>query len=92
MEKNVEENVEENLEEPNIDALVILRNILNKSKVDLQRDRELMVRIESLTNIVEQRIKSGCRHEYVEDYIDVDPDRSQRICYCNKCYSCFPVN
>jgi hypothetical protein len=92
MEKNMEKNVEKNLEEPNIDALVILRNILNKSKIDLQKDRELMVRIESLTNIVEQRIKSGCRHEYVEDYIDVDPDRSQRICYCNKCYSCFPVN
>lgn len=92
MEKSVEESVEENLEDANIDALVILRNILNKSKVDLQKDRELMVRIESLTNIVEQRIKSECKHEYVEDYIDVDPERSQRICYCKKCYSCFPTD
>jgi hypothetical protein len=88
----MEENMEENMEETNIDALVILRNILNKSKVDLQKDRELMVRIESLNNIVDQRIKSGCKHEYVEDYIDVDLERSQRICYCSKCYSCFPVN
>jgi hypothetical protein len=52
--------MEENMEDTNIDALVILRNILNKSKVDLQKDRELMVRIESLNNIVDQRIKSGC--------------------------------
>jgi hypothetical protein len=84
--------MEKNLEETNIDALVILRNILLKSKRDLFRDNELTNRIESLTNIVEQRIKSGCKHEYVEDYIDVDPERSQRICYCNKCYSCFPTN
>lgn len=80
------------MEETNIDALVILRNILLKSKKDLHRDNELVSRIENLTNIVEQRIKSGCKHEYVEDYIDVDPERSQRICYCNKCYSCFPTN
>jgi hypothetical protein len=84
--------MEKNLEETNIDALVILRNILLQSKRDLQRDDDLIARIESLTNIVEQRIKSGCKHEYVEDYIDVDPERSQRICYCNKCYSCFPPN
>jgi len=80
------------MEETNVDALVILRNILLKSKRDLQRDNEIVSRIENLTNIVEQRIKSGCKHEYVEDYIDVDPERSQRICYCNKCYSCFPTN
>ena len=88
----MEENMEENMEETNIDALVILRNILLKSKRDLQRDNELVSRIENLTNIVEQKIKSGCKHEYVEDYIDVDPERSQRVCYCNKCYSCFPAN
>jgi hypothetical protein len=84
--------MEENLEDTNIDALVILRNILLKSKKDLFRDNELVSRIENLTNIVEQRIKSGCKHDYVEDYIDIYPERSQRICYCNKCYSCFPTN
>jgi hypothetical protein len=26
-----------------------------------------------------------CRHEYVEDLIDVDYDRSQRIVYCQLC-------
>jgi hypothetical protein len=88
----MEKNLEQNLEETNIDALIILRNILLRSRRDLHGDNELVSRIENLTNIVEQRIKSGCKHEYVEDYIDVDPERSQRICYCNKCYSCFPTN
>jgi hypothetical protein len=80
------------MEEVNVDALVILRNILLKSRNELFRDNELVSRIESLTTIVDQRLKSGCKHDYVEDYIDVDPERSQRICYCNKCYSCFPTN
>ncbi len=27
-----------------------------------------------------------CDHEIVVDYIDIDPDRSQQIIYCEKCY------
>jgi hypothetical protein len=80
------------MEETKIDALVILRNVLLKSKAELFQDNDLILHIESLTNIVEKRIKSECKHEYVEDYIDIDLERSQRICYCNKCYSCFPAN
>jgi hypothetical protein len=26
-----------------------------------------------------------CVHEWVTDLIDIDPDRSQYICYCCKC-------
>ena len=26
-----------------------------------------------------------CIHDFVEDWIDIDPDRSQRIVYCRKC-------
>ena len=77
-------------DESTIDSLVILRNVLLKSKMDLFRDNEIISRIEILKNIVEQRIKSGCKHEYVDDYIDIHPECSQRISYCKKCYSCFP--
>jgi len=27
-----------------------------------------------------------CHHRIVEDYIDVDPDRSVKIFYCDTCY------
>lgn len=27
-----------------------------------------------------------CQHNYVEDLIDIDPDKSQTIRYCEKCY------
>lgn len=30
-----------------------------------------------------------CCHEIVVDYIDIDPDRSQQIIYCQKCECTF---
>jgi hypothetical protein len=32
-------------------------------------------------------VKNNCYHSFVEDYVDVDPERSQRIRYCEICYS-----
>ena len=30
-----------------------------------------------------------CSHQVVVDYIDVDPDTSQQIFYCEKCFATF---
>ena len=30
-----------------------------------------------------------CKHDFVEDLIDIDPDRSQTIKYCNRCMLTF---
>ena len=30
-----------------------------------------------------------CIHRVVMDYIDIDPDRSQEIVYCDKCFFTF---
>jgi hypothetical protein len=34
---------------------------------------------------LEDTLDSYCCHEYVEDIIDVDYDRSKRIVYCQLC-------
>jgi len=31
-----------------------------------------------------------CDHEIVEDYIDTDPEKSQRVAYCKLCEKTFP--
>jgi hypothetical protein len=31
---------------------------------------------------------SSCVHEYIMDLIDIDPDRSKIIFYCNLCLHC----
>lgn len=41
--------------------------------------------LESLKSYLEEKIQSICVHDWVEDLIDIDPDRSQYICYCSKC-------
>ena len=29
--------------------------------------------------------KNTCQHEWTKDFIDIDPEKSQIICYCIKC-------
>ena len=32
-----------------------------------------------------------CSHNIIEDYIDIDPDKSKQIFYCDKCFTCFQI-
>lgn len=32
-----------------------------------------------------------CKHNFIDDYIDIDPDRSQKITYCTLCEYTPPV-
>jgi hypothetical protein len=41
--------------------------------------------VQHLKNICNQYIHSLCNHEFVKDDIDIDPDRSNTISYCNLC-------
>lgn len=34
-------------------------------------------------------IPKECEHSIIDDLIDIDPDTSQIIYYCEKCYTCF---
>jgi hypothetical protein len=77
-----------------IDSLVLLRHTLISSKNFLldSNYNEILGQIEELIKNIDIKVKGECRHEYVEDYIDVDVERSQRVCYCSKCWSTFPSN
>ena len=33
-------------------------------------------------------IKQECDHNFTIDYIDITPERSERIIYCTKCEQC----
>jgi hypothetical protein len=45
----------------------------------------LLKDLEELKLYLEDKIQNMCNHEWVEDLIDIDPDRSLNICYCCKC-------
>jgi DNA-directed RNA polymerase specialized sigma subunit len=81
-----------------ISMLNDVKNSLINSKFFLSSDKfennnkELINQMEDLIKQIDLKLKSECNHEYIEDYVDITPEKSQKICYCNKCYSCFPVN
>jgi hypothetical protein len=52
---------------------------------DTKTYNELVINLETLITDLEYHIKNKCEHEWVNDLIDIDPDRSQQICYCVKC-------
>jgi hypothetical protein len=41
--------------------------------------------VEQLKNTCIQCINSNCNHEFIEDVIDISPDRSKTIRYCRFC-------
>jgi len=46
---------------------------------------DILKEIKQSKEICYKKIISMCEHEYVEDYIDITPDRSDRIIYCEIC-------
>ena len=77
-----------------IESLVLLRHTLLSSKNFLLDPdyKAILGQIEALIRTIELKVNSGCKHEYVEDYIDVDSEKSQKVCYCNKCWTTFSNN
>lgn len=55
------------------------------SLYELESLQNLTLLVEEFKYIVDNKLENVCDHEWVEDYIDIDPDRSKKICYCVKC-------
>ena len=61
-------------------AMICAREILNNIHYSIQDSsyREIRKLINSYINV-------RCNHEYIDDLIDIDPDRSKNIRYCIHC-------
>lgn len=87
--------------------IIIIVNIMNikhlmKMRRSLEHDKyffseksfpnaKFIALINNLLENIDKTLKAECKHDYVDDYIDIDYDKSQRICYCSKCMCSFPV-
>jgi len=58
------------------------------SQVDKDFFIEKKKHILHLKNICKQYIQNACCHEFVEDFIDITPDKSQPVTYCKLCEYC----
>ena len=67
-------------------------NILLKHTLEKQ-ETNTVVNVTNSLNIAREQIKTilkrECRHEYVEDDIDIDVEKSVQITYCPLCETTF---
>jgi len=89
--------------DPNILSLIELRTKLEKEKeiflFDLYHNytqeapfskfQQIAINVEKVIADIDQILKAECKHEYEEDWIDVDPERSKKITYCTICHCTF---
>ena len=52
-------------------------NKINKNKLDYNKNM-----LKKINNLIIKK----CEHTWINDLIDIDPDRSKSIKYCSKCY------
>jgi hypothetical protein len=76
-----------------IETLIFLKDALLNYKTCLSNDscKEILKQVEILIKSLELKIKTDCIHDYVDDYIDIHPEKSQKICYCSICFTSFPT-
>jgi|TARA_Y100000389_G_scaffold199366_2_gene237610 hypothetical protein len=63
-----------------VNAKQILNNISEK-----KQDQEYI----DILQKINEYIDKYCDHSKIYDYIDIDVEYSQRICYCEYCYTTF---
>ena len=61
------------------EVLIIKKRIENLVKE--QDNAHLKNALEQLNQFLNQ----NCSHDYIDDFIDIDPDRTMQIIYCTKC-------
>lgn len=55
----------------------------NKKIIEI---KEMLHIKKNFLNYITKVIYKNCNHTWIYDSIDIDPDRSKTIIYCNKCF------
>ena len=66
-----------------IETMIGVRNLL------LEENDTSDPEYKEILHYVERYIKTHCKHEIIQDLIDIDPDRSKTIFYCKHCETTF---
>ena len=88
------------IEELEVQLLINLRKLFKEQLFFLNNNSEeiraILVYLENLPQYentskenflkhIDDQIKNKCQHNYVTDDIDIDPEKSMKICYCSIC-------
>jgi hypothetical protein len=96
MEYSQEEDVEKISKEINVTNWIELYTTLNNKKHEINNNIILSSqnylinkKINELIKLLEDKIKENCVHELENDYIEINIERYEKICYCTKCMLTF---
>jgi len=96
MEHSQEEDVEKFNKEINVTNWIELYTTLNNKKHEINNNIILSSqnylinkKINELIKLLEDKIKENCVHELEYDYIEINIERYEKICYCSKCMLTF---
>jgi hypothetical protein len=96
MEDSQEEEVEKFNKEINVTNWIELYTTLNNKKHEINNNIILSSqnylinkKINELIKLLEDKIKENCVHELENDYIEINIERYEKICYCTKCMLTF---
>ena len=53
--------------------------------IDYEDYNKHIEKLELIKENIELKLQNLCNHEWVEDLIDINPEKSKYICYCVKC-------
>jgi len=62
----------------------LIYDLLNLYEDNIEYDK-IINHFNLIKKIIEDKIKNSCNHEWIYDSIDINPDYSQTICYCQIC-------
>lgn len=57
--------------------------------LECENTHDILSLTQKLKVAIDLKLKNDCAHVYVEDEIDLSPEKSKKITYCEKCMSCF---
>ena len=85
----------EHLNTYDIDLMIKINQILHSLPFSLENlqetKEEKMEKIKKMKSLVNEYLTEYCKHSIIDDFIDIDPDRSKYIRYCEKCELTFQV-
>jgi len=74
-----------------INLMIKINKILHSLPFLLEKSKEKKEKCEKMKSLVNEYLKEYCKHSIIDDFIDIDPDRSKYIRYCEKCELTFQV-
>ena len=74
------------MEYTELDLLIVAKNALSNKLIDYQT-----VEYENIVFNIDCAIHRRCEHNIINDTIDIDVEKTQNVCYCDKCYLTFTI-